>query len=336
MRNSNANPRNNLKIVLFILFVCLFFGTFGFMVFSDKGAYESIYLTIIILLSHFYHEVPEPTGAQILVVLLMIGSLIMIALLIKWLTEYIVEGQLRGSLKRKKMKKKIDSLKNHYIVCGYGRVGKQVADELKFENLPFVVCDRDPLRIKQIDKKGYLWIEGDPTIEETLIQAGIEKSKSLISALGEDADNLLVVIEARSLNPDLYIVARGERKESENKLLKAGANRIAMPYQIGGYHMATMAIRPSVVDFLDVIVDGKHSELQVEEIEVDKNSSLIGQNLATTLSRKKTGTTVLAINKNDGSSKINPSGDEILSSGDKLIMMGTKGQLEGISELIKK
>jgi len=152
--------------------------------------------------------------------------------------------------------------------------------------------------------------------------------------LGEDTDNLLLTLAARSLNPNLYIVSRCSFEENAAKLEKAGADRVAMPYQIGGYHMATMALRPAVVDFLDVIIDSKHDELQIEEVWVEEDSPLIGKPLTEYLSRKRTGATILAINRYDGTSVINPAGDEIIYSKDKLIIMGTKKQLETLAHSI--
>jgi len=179
-----------------------------------------------------------------------------------------------------------------------------------------------------------LYLAKDPTVEDNLKEIGIDKAKCLIASCGEDNDNLLLTLTARSLNPNLYIVTRCSAPENSSKMIKAGADRVAMPYQIGGYHMATMALRPAVVDFLDVIIDSRHDELQVEELVVDEDSSLIGKKLRECLARDKIGTTVLAINRFDGTSVINPSGDQIIYSKDNLIIMGTKQQLEKLTETI--
>jgi len=249
---------------------------------------------------------------------------------LKFAAEYLFEGQLSERAKKKKMDKKIGKMEDHFIIAGYGRVGKQVAEELADEDVDFVVLDRNPVEIYTATKKGYVALEGDPIKEEVLKSAGIERAKSLIAALGDDTDNLFLVLTARSLNKELYIVSRASEEENVGKLEKAGADRVALPYQIGGYHMAAVALRPAVVDFLDVIVDGKHTELQVEEVNIDRGSKIIGHRIGEYLSRKKTGATVLAINKRDGRSKINPNGEEVIERDDQLIIMGRKEQLETI------
>lgn len=231
--------------------------------------------------------------------------------------------------------KNISKMKEHYIVCGYGRVGTQVAEELFHDGAEFVIIDRDPREVKNASAKGYNAVCADPTMEESLVRANIGQAKALITCLGEDTDNLFVTLTARSLNSELYIVARANYDENIPKFEKSGANRVATPYQIGGYHMATMALRPGVLDFLDVIVDSRHDELEVEEIEVPRESFLVGKTIAGAISRDKTGVTILAINHKDGSSKVNPLGTEVIHQGDKLIVMGNREQLTAVADLVE-
>lgn len=318
-----------LRRLVITLIVFIIFGTLGFYI-AGHDLWISFFSTVIILLSHFKHGIEEPIGEQILTISLILGSYFIFAYIIKGAAEYFFGGQFKESRRKKKMAKAIEKMKDHYIVCGYGRVGKQVAQELKDEGVEFVVVDRNPVETYDATKGGMVTVEGDPIKEDTLKQAGIANAKSLLAALGDDTDNLFLTLTARSLNPDLYIVARASEEENVSKLEKAGADKVALPYQIGGYHMAAVALRPAVVDFLDVIVDGKHTELQIEEINVEKGSKLIGLPMGEYLSKKKTGATVLAVNKADGVSKINPDGNEIVHRGDQLIVMGTRAQLEQI------
>jgi len=315
---------------LFNIFLVLFtIGFFGFFLLG-YDVWHSFYQTTIILLSHFKHGVDETPLEQMLTIGLIIGSYFVIAYIIRDAAEYLFEGQFSENRRRNRMRKKVEHMKDHYIVAGFGRVGKQVAEELKDEGVDFVVLDRDPTHRKEAEKRGLIFIEGDPTKEETLRSAKIQNAKSLLAALGTDTDNLFLTLTAKSLNPDIYIVARASEEENVEKLEKAGADRVTLPYQIGGYHMAAVALRPAVVDFLDVIVDGKHTELQVEEVSAERGSSMVGSRIADFFSRKQNGITVLAINRRDGSSKINPSGDEVINRDDQLIIMGTKAQLEKI------
>lgn len=324
----------HLKIIILLFLFLLTGGTLGFMVFKHMDLASAIYQTMIILLTHFYKEIHEPWPTRILILVLIFGSLIIIAYLIKIFAQYIFEGALSDNIRRRKMKKEIENMNDHYVVCGFGRVGQQIIKELKNEKIQFVVIDRDENVFHNKMAKGIIYLCKNPTLEDTLKEAGIHNAKCLIAALGEDTENLMLTLAARSLNPKLYIVTRCSLEENSNKMIKAGADRVAMPYQIGGYHMATMAIRPAVVDFLDVIIDSRHDELQVEEVIVNEDSSIVGEPLAKYLARDKTGATILAVNRFDGTSVINPLGDEIIYSRDKLIIMGTKKQLEDLTHSI--
>ncbi len=318
-----------LRNLFFILIGLTIFGIFGFYLLGED-LWHSFYTTVIILLSHFKHGVDEPVIEQMLTIILIIGSYLILAYIIKGSAEFLFGGEYKERRRIKKMNKKISELEGHYIVAGFGRVGKQVAQELADEGVDFVIVDRSPLEIKDAEKNNYLFIEGDPIKEDVLVKAGIKKAKSLLAALGDDTDNLFLTLTAKSLNPNLYIVSRASEQENVSKLEKAGADKVSLPYQIGGFHMAAIALRPAVVDFLDVIIDGKHTELQVEEILIERGSPLIGQKISAAISREKTGTSVLAINKKDGKSSINPPGDEIIERDDQLILMGTKENLVSI------
>lgn len=325
------NARN-----LFISFVFIFtLGVFGYWYIENITPWEAIFTTLIILLSHWKHDVDSSLEEQILLIFLILGSYLILAYIFKYGAEYFLGGKFSEVQRRKAMQSKIKKLKDHYIVCGFGRVGKQVCDDLKHADVDFVVIDKDQRETNLAQDLGYLILNEDPTIEENLCQANIKSAKALISCLGQDTDNLFVSLSARFLNPNLYIVARANNEENSEKFEKAGANRVAIPYQIGGYHMATMALRPAVLDFLDVIVDSRHQELEVEEVEIPHDSFLIGKKINEELARSKTGVTILVINKKDGSSKVNPTGGEVIHAGDKIIIMGNKSQLEKITEFVK-
>ncbi|MCX6807168.1 MAG: NAD-binding protein [Candidatus Berkelbacteria bacterium] len=232
------------------------------------------------------------------------------------------------------MEKQISNLKDHFIICGFGRVGMQIAEELYHEKVPFVVVDRDPEKIKKSIDKGWLGIIGDAAVgEDSLKKAQISRAKGLIIAIGEDADAVFVAVTAKSLRSDLFIIARASSTEVASKLEKVGVERVALPYQIGGYHMANMALRPEVVDFLDVVVDSKHREMVVEELNIGAGSKLDGAQVDNHFNRSKTGVVILAIKNPDKSCIINPTPDIILKQKDKLILLGTKedvDQMRGI------
>jgi len=241
----------------------------------------------------------------------------------------IFQYNLFSNIAQKIMEKKIAALKNHYIICGVGRVGLQVAEELSLEKVDFVVIDKDPAKIDLCKKRGWLCIRGDSAVqEEVLKEAGIERAKALIIAIDKDADAVFVAVTAKSINPHIFIIARAASEEVASKLEKVGVERIAMPYKIGGYHMANMALRPTVVDFIDVLIDSKHQEMVVEELPVKPESSLVNRSIGEAIDSQRTNVIVLTIKKADKSCLVHPTPEIRLASGDKLILLGTRENIE--------
>lgn len=306
-------------------------GTFGFSSTTHMSYGEAFYETASILLTHVDHYGFKDPQSRTLSLLLVICSIVVVAYLLKVLADYIVG--LGDGLKRHHMKSKISRMKNHQIVCGLGRVGSQVADELFDEGVEFVAVDRSEERVKAAIQKGYVAILGDSTKEDVLESLGIDRATGLVASLGDDSANLFVTLAGRQLNPHLFIVARVNREENRTRMQRAGADRTTMPYQIGGYHMATMLTRQNAVDFLEILAANNNSELRVEEMKVPGHSSLAGKKL-NWLYGQKVGATVLALNSQDGMSKVNPSGNETIYAGDKLIVMGTTDQLHQVGTIV--
>jgi voltage-gated potassium channel len=317
MEEHNARTIKRLAAVAIALTAL---GTVGFRMFSHISWGNALYETLIILLTHYdeHFGVTDP-WSRTLVILLVLSSLGLIAYLLKWLAEYMMG--LSSNVRRLRVKSKVEKLHDHYIVCGLGRVGAQVAGEMYHEGVPFVALDRDPARVDEALAKGYMALQLDSTAEDVLTQVGVERAQGLVACLSEDSLNLFVTLAARSLNPNLYIVSRANRPENELKLKRAGANRVALPYQIGGYHMASMALRPNVVDYMDIMT-GKNgmTELEVEEMVVSQQSKLAGHRLGSALAEGEIGATVIAI---------------IIYPGDRLIILGAKPDLTAASELIR-
>ncbi len=310
-------------------------GTLGFSFYEGISRTEAAYQTLLILLAHFDHYGFHNPNSRSLVIFLIVSSLIVVAYLLKWFAEYIIE--IGDNVKKRRMKARIDRLKGHYVVCGFGRVGSQVALELANEGVVFVVLEKDPIKVEEALTAGYMAIELDSTVEESLVAARVDRAVGLIASLGDDSSNLFVTLAAKALNPELYIVARVNRRENQSKLKHAGADRVAMPYQIGGYHMANMAIRPNIVDYMDVVNTSKGtSDLAVEEMVVGEDSKLSGHRLGRALADAEVkGATVIAINGVDGTSRVRPSGDEVVYPGDRLIILGAKKDLTEASALIR-
>jgi len=309
-------------------------GTAGFMHFEHASFGDGFYETSMLLLTHFDHLAPQDTGSRILTLVLIVGSFALIGYLLKWFAEYMIG--VGDNVRKRRLQSKIKKMKHHYIVCGLGRVGSQVAREMNLENIAFVSMDRDQSKVGEAVASGYVAFEADSASEEALKTAGIDHAEGLVACLSDDSANLLVTLAARALNPNLYIVARANRSENEVKLKRAGADRVAFPYQIGGYHMASMALRPSVVDYMDVVSSsGATTDLQVEEMVVGQNSRLAGHHLGKALVEGEIGATVIAINGSDGTSRVRPSGNEVIYPGDRLIVLGAKTDLTKASNLVQ-
>jgi len=231
------------------------------------------------------------------------------------------------------MKNRIAKIKNHFILCGYGRVGQAIAQTFSEEEIPFVVITNDEQHIARAEKDGYLCLFGDATSDEVLKEAGIERAHGLVSAVGTDTDNTFISLSARELRPDLFIEARSSGPESESKLRRAGADRVISPHAIGGRRMAMLALRPAVVDFIDTVTYGRGRELELENVDVAGGSPLIGRTMAQ--ARSKDGITVLAMRKKSGKLLANPPGEEIIEDGDRLIVIGTKKRLSALESLFE-
>jgi len=228
------------------------------------------------------------------------------------------------------MKNRITRLKEHFILCGYGRVGEQIARKFKEEEIPFIIIDNRPECIARVEQTDYLYLQGDAASDEVLREAGIGQARGLVAAVGNDADNIYITLSARGLCPDLFIEARASGEEAETKLKRAGANRIVSPHRISGRRMAMLALRPAVVDFIDTVTHEPSRELQLEDVGIGGNSSLVG--LTMKAARSKTGIAILATRRKSGKLLTNPHDEEIIEDGDRLIVIGTKERLAALEE----
>jgi voltage-gated potassium channel len=271
--------RKKLFLALALIIIVIAFGTAGYQLIEGWNFLDALYMTIITLTTVGYREVHELSsrGMIFTIVLLMVGVGTFLYALSAG-AKIILEGELQELFGRKRLEKKIKELKGHYIVCGYGRMGKIICRELKAKNVPFVAIERngDFLNNRLDD---FLGISGDATNDDILREAGIERAKGLISVLPNDALNLYVVLSARELNPDLHIVARAGEEGSENKLLRAGADKVVSPYHIGGLRIAHTILRPAVVDFIEFATKTGNLELQMEEVTIPEGSSMADKSL---------------------------------------------------------
>ncbi len=323
---------NQVGIGLAVLSVITILGTIFYSLVEDYTLLEAFYMTIITISTTGFKEVrPLSDTGKILTIFIILSGVLAIAYTGGKAAQLVIETQL---LRRKRMSKQLGKLKNHYIVCGYGRMGSEVCDTLVENNESFVVIDNDQDRIEELMEKGYLFINGDGASDEILLQAGIEKAKGLAAVVKSDAENIFIALSARELNKDLYVVARAIEERTESKLLKAGANRVVKPYELGGKRIVHLLLRPGVTDFIEGIARKKGMDLNLEEIQISKPCPLVGKSLAESPLRKELNVMVIAINKADGNFKYNPRSTETIEIGDKLIVIAETENLVKLNEMV--
>jgi voltage-gated potassium channel len=311
-------------------------GIIGYMMIGGWSFMDALYMTVISITTTGFLEVrPMDTAGRVFTIILVIGGASSAVYAMTVIVQYVMEGQLGNALWRRNMKNRIAHLKNHFILCGYGRVGQEIGRILAAEKAEFVIIDKSREGITQAEMDKHLYIMADAASDDTLKEAGIEHARGLIVALGNDADSTYVTLSARQISPNLFIEARISSHEAEGKLKRAGADRIISPYSIGAHRMAMLALQPEVADFID-IVSFKGHELHLENLIVGKASPLAEKTVGA--ARKESKAMVLAMNKNNKKLIANPSDDEKIQAGDSLIAMGTRDELramEGICESYK-
>jgi voltage-gated potassium channel len=247
-----------------------------------------------------------------------------------------VEGTVRGYFRERRMRAEIDKLNAHYVLCGFGRVGRQVAQEFTIDNVPFVVVDQDPAKVEDCLEWGFRAVLGEASEDAVLEEAGTRRARGLVAAVDSDADNVFVVLSARKINPDLHIVARASSDESAAKLEIAGADRTLSPYAVGGRRLAALATQPLIVDFLDIVTRGeKGIEFRLEEFGVPKESPLANHTIGELQIGEKTGAMVLAIRTSEGKFDTTPSAQDEIHPGDTLIVLGTNDQVTRLEALMR-
>ncbi|MBF2058383.1 MAG: potassium channel protein [Cyanobacterium sp. T60_A2020_053] len=311
-------------------------GTLWYWLVEGWSLIDSAYMTVITLSTVGFGEIrPLNSRARLFTMILIIMGIIVFGYLVNRFTEALLQGYFQEGIRLKKRKKVIDKLDNHYILCGFGRMGFHVARELYAENISFLIIDSGEEELEKAQQLGYLVVQGDATLDECLLEARVESALCLIAALSSDADNLYTLISAKALNPNIRAIARANSEEAVKKLERAGADAVVSPYVTGGKRLAAAALRPQIMDFVDGILSGGQRSFYLEEFLLDeKNCPSLGQTLMEAQLRSRSGALVVAIRTKEGDLLPGPTGENILRAGDSLICMGTAEQLRTLNHIL--
>ncbi len=318
-----------------LLVALLVIGSLGFVWIEGWNFFDALYMTVTTLTTVGYGEVHplNPVGRAYNMILILSGMGVLFYI-VGSLARAMIEGEIQAVFGRRKLIKHIKRLRDHYIICGFGRIGETIARELKARGTPLVVVENNPDNLPRMEDADHNFIVGDATREETLLEAGIERARGLVAVVHSDASNVYIVLTARSLNPKLYIVARAEEKGAEQKLVRAGADKVESPYSMGGQKMAQTIMRPTVVTFMELAMK-EGVAWSMEEIAVGQDSPLLGVPLKDSGIRQKLNLILVAIKRADGEMLFNPSHDTPILAGDTLIALGLRTNLDALEQMVQ-
>ncbi len=328
--------RTKIYTAVTLLIALLFIGVLGFKLMSGYSWVDALYMTVITITTVGFGEVqPLDDVSKIFTIFLILASVVIVGYALTVITEYILSKNDVEELKQRKMQKKIDSLKNHIIICGYGRNGKQAAVKLLAYKKPFVVIEKNKDLIDKFQSDSVPFVYGNANEDEILFQAGIDRASTLISALPNDADNLFVVLSARQINKGMAIISRASQETSYKKLKLAGANNVILPDRIGGDHMASLVVVPDLIEFIDNLSIVGESNINIEEIHVDKlyNASNNVRTIKDLDLRNKTGCTVIGFKGSKGEYIVNPEAELRLVPNSKVVVLGRPEQIQKLNSL---
>jgi voltage-gated potassium channel len=329
-----ANPRlTQVATLLSAVAATLVAGTVGFKLILHETWFQSLYRAVVTSTLAGLDTVPASDGARALSIAMVIAGLTIIAYAGAVIVEAISGGVLTGALAERRRERTIERLRDHYVICGYGRVGRRVAEEFRASGAQYVVLDFSPEAVAAAGEHGDLLIEGNATEDEDLARAGLDRAKGLVAASDSDADNLYIVLSARSARPDLQIVARASDEDAEKKLKLAGADRVVLPYTAAGRTIANLVLKPQVTAFLDAVTTAAGPDLHLAEIEVHATCRQAGRTIRDVRVRHETGAIIVALRKRDGTFDTTPEPDVTLEAGDVLVGVGTTEELRALEDL---
>mgnify|MGYP001825955633 FL=1 len=329
------NSTKHLVMAILFSIVIVVIGTAGYMLIEGWGILDALYMTVITYSTVGYSEVHNISEIgrlyTVFLIFLGVGFFLYVAGAV---IQFMVEGKIRTVLGRRKLDRQIHHLKNHYIVCGYGRIGRVICETLKRSPIDLVVIENNEKLVPEISTDNILYLWGDASDEALLLKAGIQRAKGLVAALGTDAENVFLVLTARQLAPNLFITARASDTDVKKKLRAAGADSVESPYEKGAMRMAQRITRPTVTTFLDLALESRTSDIQMEEIPVNPDSPLNGVILKDSGIRQNFNLIIIAIKKPDGGMTFNPSFEARIMSGDTVIAVGESKNLQDLEKVL--
>lgn len=321
----------HLEVAIALLAIVIAAGTIGYVVIEGWSAWDAFYMTIISVTTVGYREVHDLSRAgQVFTSALLIMGVGTAFYAFTLVAAGIIDARVHPRVQERRRARMIDRLTDHFILCGAGRIGLIIAEEFRRQHIPFVVIDRDPDAVHAVLERGDLAVEADASREGILEQLRIDTSRGLIAALGSDAENVYAILTARGLKPDLFIIARADSEDAKRKLLRAGADRVISPYQIGAVQMAQTALRPAVVDFVELATSSENLELAMEQVSIAEGSGLGSRTILEANLRQRFGVIVVGILRGDGHMEFNPPSDAVMQTGDQLVVLGRPDQLRGL------
>ncbi len=324
-----------LRIALAFLLVIILCGAAGYVYWEEMPVFEAFYMTLITISTVGFGEVkPLSTEGRLLTIFIIISGISLLSYTLGQVARVLVEGELRKILGRRKLEKHIAALKDHYIICGFGRTGSVLVEELVASGTPIVVIEKSEKSCETLAEKGILHLCRDATRDENLLAAGIRRAAGLITTLNSDADSVFVTLSASEIRPDLYILARASNIANEVKLRRAGAARVVSPHQLGGELMAEIIRKPTVVDFINYSMGNNDMGLQLEEALIADHSPIHGKNLVESGLRRDYGVIIIAIKRRNGEMIFNPGPEEIFYAGDVIVVLGEVSKMSKMREEI--
>lgn len=316
--------------LLMILAVGLF-GVFGFMIIEGYDFFDAVYMAVITITTIGYHEVrPLSNAGRAFNIVFIITSFTTFTYVLAKLTQSIANGELAYYFIKKRLMQDLEKINNHVIICGYGRNGQQAAKTLRAHKIPFVIIEKnvEAMKVHKQDDPTLVYLSGDATDDELILKAGVEKARAVLITLPEDADNVFIVLSAKSMNPKIHIISRASNQSATAKLYKAGADSVVMPDLIGGTHMATLVSKPDVIEFIDFLSGEDGESIHIEAVGYNKLPPAIrDKSLKQIMDWKKTGVNCIGVKDENGKFCINPSEETIITQGMKVIVLGTKDQI---------